>query len=164
MSARLRPAWAVRVRVPIADRRGVVSVEAALALALVVLPLLFGMFDLGSALTTRLRVDRALQAGLFGAWGIAGASTTQVAQAAVAGAGTGSPAVSATAAIACYCLSPTATVQGASAVACTATCPAGDVLGDWLSLTTSAPASLAFPIPGLAAALPLSATATVRIQ
>ena len=73
----------------LADTRAVVSVEAALALALVMLPLLLGLFDLGTALTVRLRVDRAVQAGLFGAWGVAGASAGQIAQAAQAGGGSG---------------------------------------------------------------------------
>ncbi len=142
------------------------SVEAALALALVVLPLLLGLFDLGTALTVRLRVDRALQAGLFGAWGVSGASSSQIASAAVAGAGSGSPAVTAAASVACYCLPPTGTVQGASPTDCDddTPCPAGQVLGDWASVTASASVTLPVPLPGVASPLVLSASGTARIQ
>ena len=150
----------------LADRRAVVSIEAALALGLVVLPMLLGLFDLGTALTVRLRVDRALQAGLFGAWGVAGASAAQISQAAVAGAGSGSPAVSASTDLACYCLPPTGTLQDASPAACgdAGSCPSGQVLGEWVTVTASAPVSLAFPLPGVASPLVLSATGTARIQ
>ncbi len=148
------------------DRRGVVSIEAAIVLALVVLPTVLGLFDLGSALTTRLRVDRALQAGLFAAWGISGASTSQLAQAAVAGAGNsnGGPAVSATASLACICLSPTGTETQGAAASCTGTCGSGLVLGQWATLTTTAAVTLPFPLPGVASPMILTATGTARVQ
>ncbi len=151
----------------LADTRAVVSVEAALALALVMLPLLLGLFDLGTALTVRLRVDRAVQAGLFGAWGVAGASAGQIAQAAQAGGGSGSPAVSASASLACYCLPPTGTLQDASPVECDddeGECPSGQVLGDWATVTARASVSLPFPLPWVSSPLQLGATGTARVQ
>ena len=147
-----------------ADRRAVASVEAALALALVLLPLLLGLFDLGTALTTRVRLDRAVQAGLFYAWGTSGAGTAAIAQAAVAGYGGGKPTLTASAGMACYCLAPTGTRASGTAVACTDSCPSGEVLGVWLTLTATAPVVLPFPLPGVASPLTLAATSTVRSQ
>ncbi|MDE2580749.1 MAG: pilus assembly protein [Rhodospirillales bacterium] len=146
------------------DRRGAASIEAALALALVVLPMLLGLFDLGTALTLRLRVDRALQAGMFAAWALSGPSAAQIVPAAVAGGGSFGPAISAQVGFSCDCLPATGTLAQATPVACTDACPSDQVAGEWMSLTTRGSASLPFPLPGLVSPLVLSATATVRMQ
>ncbi len=148
----------------LADRRGAIAIEAAIVLALVFVPVTFGLFDLGTALTARLRVDRALQAGLFAAWGVTGASAAQLTQAAIAGAGSGAHSVAATASFACYCLPPTATLAAGTAVACTGTCSGGQVLGEWVSLTTSASVGLPFPLPGTPTTVLISSSGTSRVQ
>ena len=119
------------------DRRGVVAIEAAIALALVVVPTVLTLFDLGGVLETRLRVDRALQAGMFAAWAISGATAGQITQAAAAGAGNTSAGTA---------------------------CPSGQVLGEWVTIATSAAVSLPFPLPGVAAPMTLTATGRTRIQ
>ncbi len=148
------------------DRRGVVAIEAAIALALLVVPTVLTLFDLGGLLETRLRVDRALQAGMFAAWAISGASTSQITGAAVAGAGNanGSPTVSATASFSYLCLAPTGTYASGSAAAAGTACPSGQVLGEWAAITTSAAVTLAFPLPGIASPMTLTATGLTRVQ
>ncbi|MDE2005487.1 MAG: pilus assembly protein [Rhodospirillales bacterium] len=146
------------------DRRGAVAVEAAIVLALVLVPVAFGLLDLGEVLTARLRVDRALQAGLFAAWAISGPSAAQITQAATAGAGGGAHPVAASASFACYCLAPTATLATASAAVCSGSCGSGQVLGEWVSLTASASVSLPFPLPGVPGSLTLTASGSSRIQ
>lgn len=146
------------------DRRGVVAIEAAIVLALVLLPVTLGLFDLGAALTTRLRVDRALQAGLFAAWAMTGPSAAALTQAASAGAGSGANPVSARASFAWFCLSPTGTMASGTAASGTATCPDGQVLGEWVRLTASATVALPFPLPGMPSFLPISAAGTSRVQ
>ncbi len=148
------------------DRRGVVAIEAAIALALVVVPTVLALFDLGGLLETRLRVDRALQAGMFAAWAISGASASQITGAAVAGAGNanGSPTVSATASFTYLCLAPTGTYASGSAAASGTACPSGQVLGEWAAITASAAVTLAFPLPGVASPMTLTATGLTRVQ
>jgi Flp pilus assembly protein TadG len=148
------------------DRRGVVAIEAAIALALVVVPTVLTLFDLGGVLETRLRVDRALQAGMFAAWAISGATAGQITQAAAAGAGNTSagPSVSATASFSYLCLAPTGTYGSGSPASAGTACPSGQVLGEWVTIATSAAVSLPFPLPGVASPMTLTATGRTRIQ
>jgi TadE-like protein len=145
-------------------RCGSVSVEAALALGLILVPLLLGVVDLGDGIIVHMRLDRAVQAALFYAWGTAGPSTSGVQSAAQSGYGGSSPALSATAGIACYCIAPTGTRQSGTAEPCSGTCSAGQTLGSWVTVNASASVSLPFPLPGWGSSLALSSTATARIQ
>src|SRR6185437_2916861 len=73
------------------NRRGSVAVEAALALGLVLVPLLLALSDLGLALSVQMRLERANQAALFYAWGTSGASVASIKSAASAGYGVSDP-------------------------------------------------------------------------
>lgn len=143
---------------------GAVSVEAALALGLVLLPLFLGVVDLGQGIIVRMRLDRATEAALFEAWGVPGASAAAVQAAAQAGYGTAVPALTADASFACYCIAPAGTRQSGTAVSCTGNCAAGQSLGEWLTTHLSAALALAFPVPFLGSTLNLTATATARVQ
>jgi len=143
---------------------GSVSVEAALALGVILVPLLLGVVDLGDGIIVRMRLDRAVQAALFYAWGTPGPSNSAVQSAAQSGYGASSPALAATAGIACYCIAPTGTRQGGTVESCSGTCTAGETLGTWVTIDASTSLSLPFPLPGWGSSLVLSSTATARIQ
>jgi Flp pilus assembly protein TadG len=146
------------------SRCGSVSVEAALALGLILIPLVLGVVDLGLGIIVHMRLDRAAQAALFYAWGTPGPSTSAVQSAAQSGYGATSPTLTATASIACYCITPTATRQSGTAASCTATCTSGQVLADWVTINVRASFGLPFPLPSLGSTFALSSTATARIQ
>ena len=145
-------------------RCGSVSVEAALALGLILVPLLLGVVDLGLGMIVHMRLDRAVQAALFYAWGTPGPSTSAVQSAARSGYGASSPTLTATAAIACYCIAPTGTRQSGTVKSCTGTCTAGQALASWVTINANASFSLPFPLPYLGSTFALSSTATARIQ
>jgi Flp pilus assembly protein TadG len=149
-------------------RGGVASVEAALGISLVFIPLLLGIIGLGMALVTANRLDDALQAAVFyawanpgtaSAWGSAGSTSVTGAQAAAAAAyGAGTPAATITVSVAFNCVSsgylPT---QPASNY----TCPTGQSVATYITTTAHAsvtPPGLMFP------AIPLTVSGTARVQ
>jgi len=150
---------------------GVVSIEAALAISLVLMPMCLGTIGLGMALTAAARLDHAIQAAAFYAWanqgtapswGAANSATLAGAQsAAVAAYGTAAPAATITTAVAFYCVT-SGYVQMPPAVTDTTACPAGESLATYLTIA----ASTSVTPPGMpdATAIPLSVTATVRVQ
>ena len=154
-----------------ADRRGVVSIEAALAIALVLLPVCLGVIGLGMALTAADRLDRAVQAAAFyawanqgtaTAWGSAGSASLAAAQsAAVASYGTAAPTATIATSVAFYCVS-SGYAQVQPAVTDTTACSSGETLATYL--TVAASASVTPPGMPSATAIPLSVTGTVRVQ
>ncbi|HTW71077.1 MAG TPA: hypothetical protein VME47_14400 [Acetobacteraceae bacterium] len=154
-----------------AGRRGVVSIEAALAIALVLLPACLGVIGLGMALTAANRLDRAVQAAVFYAWANQGTATgwgsvgsTSLAgaqNAAVASYGTAAPTATITTSVAFYCVTG-GYAQVPPAVTDTTACPAGESLAAYL--TVAASASVTPPGMPSATAIPLSVTGTVRVQ
>jgi TadE-like protein len=145
-------------------RCGSVSVEAALALGLILVPLLLGVVDLGDSMIVHMRMDRAVQAALFYAWGTSGPSTSAIQSAAESGYGASSPALTATAGFACYCIAPTGTRASGTAESCSGTCANGQTLGSWVTVNASASLTLPLPLPGVGSSMALSSTATARIQ
>ena len=150
---------------------GVASIEAALGIALVLLPLCLGVIGLGMALVTADRLDRALQAAAFYAWANAGTpsgwgsqGSTSLAgarNAALAAYGAGAPAATVTASVAFYCVSGGYT-QMPPAVSAATACQAGQSLATYL--TVAATASVMPPGMPLAPAIPLTVRGTVRVQ
>jgi len=159
------------VRRGLAARRGVVSVEAALGIALVLIPVCLGVIGLGKALIAAGQMDRAVQAAVFYAWanqgtpagwGSAGSTSLAAARnAAIAAYGAAAPAATITTSVAFYCVSR-GYAQVPPAVTDTTACPAGESLATYL--TVAASASVTPPGMPSAAAIPLSVTSTVRVQ
>lgn len=146
------------------NRRGSVAVEAALAMGLVLVPLLLALADLGLALSVQMRLERANQAALFYAWGNSGASVASIKSAASAGYGVSDPSFSATASEACYCITPTGTRSSGTAVACTGSCSAGEQVATWLTVQSSTSVVLPAPLPGYGSNLSVSSAGTARVQ
>ncbi len=147
------------------DRRGVAALEMALVSTFLLLPLTAGVIGSGQALLTQYRVDRALHSALVFAWGSPTATSATLQGAAQGGYGNGGAAVTVTASSACYCIPPTGTRGSGSAATCGGTCSVnGQVVGTWVTITTSAGFTPVFPILWTSASWTLSATATVRVQ
>lgn len=152
-------------------RDGVASIEAALGIALVLIPLCLGVIGLGMALVTADQLDRALQAAAFYAWANPGtasgwgstgsASLAAARSAALIAYGTAGPTPTVTASAAFYCVTA-GYAQVQPAVSYTTTCPSGDSLA--IYLTVAASASVAPPGMPTAAIIPLSVAGTVRVQ
>jgi len=145
------------------SRSGSVSVETALVVAYVLAPLCMGAIDVGMIMTTQARLDRALQAAAQYAWNIGGSATAaNIQSAAQTGYGGGTPALTASAALACYCV--TATATSPTAVACTGSCTSPKVLATYVTLTATTALSLPVPTPIFQSPMTLSASGTFRIQ
>ena len=147
------------------DRGGIVSLEAALLVGLVLVPLLGAAADFGLVLAAWAAVTRAEQAALFYAFSN-GVSIGGIESAAQAAYGTLTAAPTVTAGSACYCLpsSQPWSRNGAATTSCTGTCAAGDTLTEFLTVSVSAAVTLPLPLPGLASPFPVAATATARLQ
>jgi len=152
-------------------RRGVATVEAALAFSLVLIPLCLSVIGIGMALATANRLDRAIQAGLFhawanpgtpSAWGGPGSTLASQARAqAVTAYGPAAPAASISATPTFNCVTA-GYIKVPPPVAYNAACAVGDTLATYLTLTATA--SISPPgFPG-SVAIPLSVSATVRVQ
>lgn len=146
------------------NRRGSVAVEAALALGIVLVPLLLALSDLGLGLSVQMRLEWANQAALFYAWGNSGASIASIQSAASAGYGVSDSSFSATASEACYCITPTGTRLSGTAVACTGSCASGEQVATWLTVQSSTSVALPVPLPGYGSSLALSSASTARVQ
>jgi Flp pilus assembly protein TadG len=152
-----------------AQRRGTASIEAALGIALVLIPLVLGVSGVGMALMTANRLDQALQAAVFyawanpgtpAAWSAQGSSAAAAAGTALAAYGAATPAATVTASVAYYCVSGGYT-QVPPAVTSTTTCPSGQSLATYLTVTATASViSLGAPLP---AVIPLVVSGTVRV-
>ena len=148
---------------PLQDRHGSATVEAALAISLVLLPLTLGMIDFGEAIAETARLDRAYDAALYYIWANPGSVTAAtIQQAAQSAYGTAAPTLSVSASTACWCVS--ASYVKAGAATCTATCPTGQTLAAYLTLSTTAQFPLPTPFPGLASPMNLAVQGTVRTR
>ncbi len=151
-----------RLRHPLRDRRGVASLEAAILIALLLVPLCGGLADSGLILVNWMRVNRAERAALLYAWG-AGANTGGMLTAATTAFGGPAPSVSATAA--CYCLPSDQTWNrdNAQAVSCGSTCTSGDTLTEFVSVTVGTTVALPVPVPFYASSYTISSTSVGRV-
>ena len=144
-------------------RRGSASVEAALSIALVLMPLTLGMIDFGEAIDQTSRLDRAYDAALYYAWANPGnVNTANLQSAAKAAYGSASPTLTVNASAACWCV--TGGYTKAAAVACTATCPSGQSLASYLTISTAVQFTLPADFPGVASPMSLAVQGTVRTQ
>ncbi len=144
------------------DRRGVAALEMALITTFLLLPVTAGVIGSGQALLTQYRVDRALHAGLMYAWGSANAGAIQTA--AQFGGDATNLSISATATIACYCISPTGTRATGAAVTCGNSCTSPQISASYATVNTSAGFTPIFPTPWGTSGWTLSATGTVRVK
>jgi Flp pilus assembly protein TadG len=144
-------------------RRGSASVEAALAVSLVLIPLALGTADVGATLATASHLDRALQSAIFHVWANPSSYTAaSITQAASASYGTTAPTLSVSSSKACSCV--TSFYNPVAGIACTASCPTGQTRAVYLTIGVSTSYTLPAPIPGLASPRPLSVQGTVRVQ
>ena len=152
------------------NRRGTATIEAAMALAFIIVPLCLGTADLALAVTTANRIDRALEAALFYLWANPGNATAGGVQSAAAASwGGNTPPLTVGMSIACSCVS--GGYQPAGSVACPAaggtgagSCPAGQTLATYATVTAATTVTLPFPLPGMPSAYAPSVSATVRTQ
>ncbi|MBV8915291.1 MAG: hypothetical protein JOZ05_19910 [Acetobacteraceae bacterium] len=144
-------------------RRGSASVEAALAVSLVLIPLALGMADVGATLATSSRLDRAIQSAIFHVWANPSSYTAaSISQAASASYGTAAPTLTVTSSTACSCVA--LSYNPVASVACTDTCPTGQTRATYLTIGASASYTLPAPIPGLTSPWALSVQGTIRLQ
>lgn len=147
------------------DRYGGVALEGALVLTLFLLPLLFSILAVGQMLSTQVRLDRALHAALMFAWATPVPTTNAIQIAATAGYGSGTPAMTAVATVACFCMPPTATRQTAgAAVACTSICATGRVLATYVTTSLSTTIDFNLPLPATFRSRTLTSSGTARLQ
>lgn len=149
----------------IGARRGAVAVEAALAITLVLVPLCLGAADLGVVFTTQARLDQAMQAAVFAAWGNAAGASPSVLQAVVTQAyGAAPPSLAMTTpSLACVCLTIASGQETSTPTNCGASCASGQA-AVYLSLSLSTAVTLPVPLPALPPAIALSSGGTVRVQ
>ncbi|MBU6498791.1 MAG: pilus assembly protein [Rhodospirillales bacterium] len=148
-------------------RRGAVAVETALVLLLVLLPLFAAGWDFAVVLTLQSRLDAALAGGLFVAYtgGANASSTTGVTNAAASAYGAATPSLATNAASLGYaCIAPTGTRPSALSATVPASCPSGQSVATYLTVTVGASASLPLPIPVLAGTVPLARSGVVRVN
>jgi Flp pilus assembly protein TadG len=153
----------------IRNRDGVAATEAALATAIILVPLALGVMDISSAIADQARLDRALQAATFYVWNNpTGYTGSGIATAASAGYGTAGPTLTVTpsatvaAAPVCYCLT-SGYIKGTSSVSCASTCSSGPP-GAYLTITVSATFTLPVTLPYLASSFPQTVSGTIRTQ
>ena len=143
--------------------RGSASVEAALTIALVMIPLTLGMIDYGEAISETARLDRAYQAAIYNIWANPGSYTASTIQSAAQAAyGSTSPSLSISTTTACYCVT-SGYIKG-SAVSCTATCSGGQILAAYQTVAASTRFALPAAFPGVTSPMPLTVAGTVRVK
>ena len=150
------------------DRRGVIAVETALTFSLFFLPLFLGGADVAVLMGTQLQLQAAVRNEIFYAYSSSSnaTNTAGIEAAATVAYGTGGPTLSvATPTYAYYCIAPNGTeATGAAESSSSVTCPNGETLATWLTVSVSATASLPVSIAPFSATMPLSASATVRVN
>jgi Flp pilus assembly protein TadG len=148
------------------ERRGSVSIEAALVTTVFLVPLLLGSVDFATVLATYFRVHRAQEAAVFYAWGNGGiASTATIQQAATTAFGTTSPSPTVTSSTLYYCVTTSQYYQsGMASYTSTPTCSSGQQVASYLTVSVSATTSLPVPFPVLPSSFTLTSTGSVRTQ
>lgn len=150
------------------DRSGSVAIEAALAFALFLLPLLLAMSDYAIVLQKQEQLERALRGVMFYAYEgtAAAADDTGLLTAAQGGFGPGGTSLTmAVPQLAYYCITPPngSLVNGSAATASTE-CPDGERLATYLTVSLVTNVALPFTVPLLKSVLSLSRTATIRVN
>lgn len=135
-----------------------------MTVSLVLVPLMLGTVDLGEALAQTSRLDHAFDAALYHIWANPGGFTvSSIQQAAQAAYGSAAPALTITTAAACACVS-SSYIKGV-AVTCTATCPTGQALAAYQTVTAAVQFPLPAAFPGvLTSPMSLSVQGTVRTR
>lgn len=151
------------------ESRGSVSVEAALVISLVLIPLLLGIWDYASILAVQARLDEALNAAVEYADSSPANATnkTAIANAATTAYGNATPSLALTGpTLSYYCIavSPAGTKASGTAAIVNTNCGSGEVLATYATLSLAATVALPVAAPGLGATYPLAETATVRVN
>ena len=148
------------------ERRGSVSLEAALVTTVFLIPLFLGSVDVASVLVTYFRVHRAQEAAVFYAWGNGGiASSATIQQAATTAFGTASPSPTVTSSTLYYCVTTSQYLQsGMTSYTSTPTCSSGQQVASYLTVSVSAKTSLPVPFPVLPSSFTLTSSGAVRTQ
>lgn len=151
------------------QRRASVSVEAALVISLVLLPLLLGLWDYSVVLSVQGRLDTALNAAMdYALATTANAADAQgIEQAANNAYGTAGPTpVIGTPTLSYYCIStnPAGTMANGQAASAGASCGSNQTLATYVTLSLAATVSLPLTIPGVGDTFPLGDNATIRVE
>ncbi|MBV9783503.1 MAG: pilus assembly protein [Acidisphaera sp.] len=147
------------------DRAGSVTVETAIVVSVILVPLAMGAADFGVIMNTQARLDRALTMAAEYAWNAgSGATVSAIQSAAQTGYGTGAPSLTATAVISCYCVAANGTRLNGTAIACTGSCSSPNQLAEYVTLTASTAVTLPAPSPFFHSPDSLSASGVFRIQ
>ena len=149
------------------DLGGVVGVELALVGGIVLIPMIFGAYDIATIVRTQSRLDQTLDGALMYAWANGGSVTTANVQANAAAAfGAGSPQPSVIATINQYCIAPATgyPASGTPASPVNGSCANGTALQSYLSVTSSVSVSPAFLLSYLSNPLTLSVSGHARIE
>lgn len=159
---------AARRRSLLGDRRGVIAVETALTFSLFFIPLFLGGADVAVLMATQVQLQAAVRNELFYAYSSSSNAmdTAGIEAAATAAYGTGGPTLSvATPTYAYYCIAPNGTeATGTAESSSSATCPSGESLATWLTVSVSATVSLPVSTAPFSNTVPLGASATVRVN
>lgn len=145
-------------------RRGVASLEAGLIGSAILVPMALGAVQFGTLISVQAGLDMALQGGLQQIWATTAMDAAAIRTAAGRSWGNRSQTLQiADPVTTCYCLTPTATREGASVTACSTVCGSGTQLASYATLSVSATVSLVAPLPMLSATRTLVAAATIRL-
>lgn len=151
-----------------ADRRAAVAVESALTFSLVLVPLFLGAADAAVLLAAQFRLEAAVHNALFYAYASAANATNPagIENAATEGYGSGGPTLTvATPSYAYDCIAPDGTeATGTEESSSSASCPSGQSLATWLTVSVSATVSLPVSIAPFPDGVKLAASATVRVD
>lgn len=151
------------------QRSAAVSVEAALVISLLLLPLLLGLWDYSVVLAVQARLDTALHAAMDYALATEANATdvAGIAQAADNAYGTAAPAPTiGTPTLSYYCVAtnPAGTMASGQAASAGASCGSDQTLATYVTLSLAATVSLPLSIPGLGDTFPLGDDATIRVE
>jgi Flp pilus assembly protein TadG len=155
------------------DRRGVATVEMAVASSLFLIPMLGGGVGFAQAISLQLQLDRALQGALLTAYKNASAQTTSTVSSNMTTAlrnAYGSTAPTVTASLRYYCMAATATRSG-SGSATSPTCTSPNIVATYVTVSASVTFTPMINVGinswnqtgGTGGTVTISNTATVRI-
>ncbi len=137
------------------DRRGVVSMEAALVITSMLLPITLGSIQFGLIFHTQTRLDTALQAGLQNMWATGTANDTAIKKAATDNWGSNSPTLT---------VQPAATAYYCNASDGTQASVRPNSAATYVTLAMSAAPPVVVTLQGVPVPSTLYSTATVRMQ
>ncbi len=140
---------------------GAVAVEAALVMGLLLVPLLFGFWDVAQIGLAQAEVQEGLQDAV--SYVAAGNSNNEAGITTAAQAAYGS-SISISMSTVCYCVSMTSSSPTMpTSISCTSSCAAGTDLEQFMILTVSKTISVPFTVPYLGASKTVTSTGQVRI-